>query len=535
MTRDNLPSDLPTNRREFIQGVGVTFAVGATGIVGACTMETGGEATGAASAPINEAISPNAWVSIGADDVITIQFGGTEMGQGTMTSLPLVLAEELDADWENVRVETVATHDPTYGNPRAFGYYGFPILYTAGSQTLRGYFTAMRQAGAQARKFLIEAAAAEWGVPAEDVQTEPSRVVHRQTGRSLSYGEIAAFAEVPETLPEVDESSFKPASEFRYLGTDVGRIDVPAKTDGSAKFGIDAQVPGMVYASILRTPVEGERPMEVGDSAARAIDGVTDVVILPYGVAVVANTVEASMWGKQALDVTWSETSRFREVEQNRDLDEYESRVRDLSFDTGNEPPREVGNIDAAFAEASQVIEAVYRVDPAYHAPDGTDERDRECIGGRQIGGDLGQHADAELDRHGCRRCPGNHHGPNRAAPDVYRRRLRSPGRVSPEVHRRRVVRITGDRQAGQGHLEPRGRCERRRLSTAQRAVSAGRAGCGRAGDRRSAADRHMHRAGVHERATLGHDDGRRQDVPACPWAVRRWGVMPSRISVPST
>ena len=147
MKRDNLPSDHPTNRREFIQGVGVTFAVGATGIVGACTMEAGPEATREASAPINEAISPNAWVSIGADDAITIQFGGTEMGQGTMTSLPLVLAEELDADWENVRVETVATHDPTYGNPRAFGYYGFPILYTAGSQTLRGYFTANAPGG----------------------------------------------------------------------------------------------------------------------------------------------------------------------------------------------------------------------------------------------------------------------------------------------------------------------------------------------------------------------------------------------------
>ena len=179
MKRDNLPSDHPTTRREFIQGVGVTFAVGSDGH--RRRLHHGGRARGhtrEASAPTNEAISPNAWVSIGVDDAITIQFGGTEMGQGTMTSLPLVLAEELDADWENVRVETVATHDPTYGNPRAFGYYGFPILYTAGSQTLRGYFTAMRQAGAQARKFLIEAAAAEWGVPAEDVQTEPSRVMH---------------------------------------------------------------------------------------------------------------------------------------------------------------------------------------------------------------------------------------------------------------------------------------------------------------------------------------------------------------------
>ncbi len=368
MKRDNLLSDHPPTRREFIQCVGVTFAVGATGIVGACTMEPGDETARVPGAPANEAISPNAWVSIGADEAITIQFGGTEMGQGTMTSLPLVLAEELDADWENVRVETVATHDPTYGNPRAFGYYGFPILYTAGSQTLRGYFTAMRQAGAQARKFLIDAAAAEWGVPAEDLQTEPSRVVHSNTGRSLSYGEIAAFAQVPEALPEVDESLFKPASEFRYLGTDVGRIDVPAKTDGSAKFGIDAQVPGMVYASILRTPVEGETPMEVDDGAARAVDGVTDIVVLPYGVAVVGDTVEATIWGKEALAVTWSETSRFREVEQSRDLDEYESRVRDLSFDTGNESPAEIGDIDSAFTDASRVVEAVYRVDPAYHA-----------------------------------------------------------------------------------------------------------------------------------------------------------------------
>lgn len=368
MKRDYLPSGHPTTRREFIQGVGVTFTVGATGIVGACTMEPGGETTRAASAPANEAISPNAWVSIGDDDVITIQFGGTEMGQGTMTSLPLVLAEELDADWENVRVETIATHDPTYGNPLAFGYYGFPILYTAGSQTLRGYFTAMRQAGAQARKFLIDTAAAEWGVPAEDLQTEPSRVMHPGTGRSLSYGDLAAVAEVPEALPEVDESLFKPASEFRYLGTDVGRIDVPAKTDGSAKFGIDAQVPGMVHASILRTPVEGESPADIDDSAARAIDGVTDIVILPYGVAVVGDTVEATIWGKDALAVTWSETSRFRAVEQDRDLDEYESRVRDLSFDTGNDSPAESGDIDSAFTDASRVVEAVYRVDPAYHA-----------------------------------------------------------------------------------------------------------------------------------------------------------------------
>ena len=316
----------------------------------------------------NEAVAPNAWVSIGADDVITIQFGATEMGQGSMTSVPLVLAEELDADWDQVRVETVIRHDPTYGNPVAFGYYGFPIMYTAGSAALRGYFNAMRQAGAQARNFLLDAAAAQWGVPVEELTTEPGRVVHAAGGRSLSYGQIAVVAEVPDSLPEVPESAYKPRSEYRYLGTDVPRIDVPAKVDGSAEFGIDVQVPGMVYAAVLRTPVEGEEPVEVDDSAARAVPGVTDVVTLPYGVAVVGETVEGTIWGKNALQVTWSENSRFREVDQARDLDEYEAHAIDLGLSTGNPLWQDVGDIDPAFESADRILEAVYRSDPAYHA-----------------------------------------------------------------------------------------------------------------------------------------------------------------------
>lgn len=367
MRQDNLSPVVPTTRREFVRGMGVTFAVGATGIIGACSMEPSGENAPAPAGGRNAEITPNAWVSISADDVITIQFGGTEMGQGTMTSLPLVLAEELDADWDRVQVETVTGHDPVYGNP-AFGYYGFPILYTAGSQTLRGYFNAMRQAGAQARRFLLDAAAVEWGVPVVELETEPSRVMHPASGRSMSYGQIAAIAEVPETLAEVDESEYKSADEYRYLGKDVARIDVPAKSDGTAKFGIDAQVPGMVYASILRTPVEGEEPLDVNDTAARAVDGVTDIVSLPYGIAVVGDTVEATIWGKNALEVTWSETSRFRNVEQTRELNEYEARARDLNFSTDNPLWQDVGDIDAAFAAADQIIDAGYRTDPAYHA-----------------------------------------------------------------------------------------------------------------------------------------------------------------------
>lgn len=365
------PSGALATRRDFIQGVGVTLTVGATGVIAACGMPSGDPDGPGAPAPesaANDAVTPNAWVRIGADDTITIQFGATEMGQGSMTSVPLVLAEEMGADWDNVRVETVSRHDPAYGNPVAFGYYGFPIMYTAGSAALRGYFNAMRQAGAQARRFLLDAAAVQLGVPVDELSTEPSRVVHAASGQTLSYGQIAAAAEVPGSLPEVPESEYKARSEYRYLGTDVPRIDVPAKVDGSAEYGIDVQVPGMVYASVLRAPVEGEEPMQVDDGAARAIPGVTDVVTLPYGVAVVGETVEGTIWGKNALQVTWSENSRFRDTDQARDLDEYEARARDLDFSTGNPLWQDVGDIDPAFRSADRVIEAVFRSEPAYHA-----------------------------------------------------------------------------------------------------------------------------------------------------------------------
>ncbi len=348
----------PATRRGFLRGVGgLSFAVGAGGMLRA-----------AAQTSDNDELAPNLWVTIGADDAVTIRFGGTELGQGTMTALPLVLAEELDADWDRVRVEQVATHDPDYGNPRAFRYLGEGILYTAGSQTLRGYYEAMRQAGAQARKVLLGAAAGEWGVPASELETEPSVVVHPVSGRRMSYGEIASFAEAPEHIEPVDESEFKDRSDYRYVGTDILRIDVEAKSDGSAEFGIDVQVPGMVYASVLRAPVEGERPLEVDGAAALEIPGVLEIVEIPSGVAVVAETVEASIAGKDALEVSWSHESRFRDVDSDAVLAEYEAYARDTAYSTDSPLWQDVGDVDAALAGADRVIEATYVTDAAYHA-----------------------------------------------------------------------------------------------------------------------------------------------------------------------
>ena len=346
------------DRREFLHGVGgLTLVIGSSGLISACTTEQQPPAPATGSTEI----TPNIWVTLGADDTVTVQYPATEMGQGSSTSLPLILADELDADWDKVRVETVSFHDEAYGNP-----FFQNMLYTAGSLTVQAYFDPLRRAGAQARKLLMQSAAAHWGVPVGELVTEPSVVVHPASGRRLSYGEIVAFTELPETLPEVSDEELKPFGGHRYLGRDMPRRDMLAKSDGSAEFGIDVQVPGMVYASVLRAPVEDEGPMEIDDSAARAVDGVIDIVPLPWGVAVVADTYEASKWGKEALDVTWSESSRFREANSESDMDAYVVQAEDLA-QTGT-AWRAAGELDAAMDGAAEIVEATYRSDPAYHA-----------------------------------------------------------------------------------------------------------------------------------------------------------------------
>jgi len=346
---------LTTSRRGFLKGgAGLAFMIGAGGLVAACA-EDGGDATSGTG------VTPNIWLRIGADGIVTIQYPATEMGQGTMTALPAVLAEELDADWSKVDVETVRVHDTAYGNP-IFG----SMLYTAGSATFEGYFDIMRRAGAQARKLLIETAAAHWSVAADRLDTEPGVVVDRDGGRRLAYGDIAAMATPPATLPEVDESDFRPRAAYRLLGRDLPRLDIPAKVDGSAQYGMDVRVPGMVHAAVLHAPVEGERPLEVNDSAARAIPGVDDVIPLETAVAVIGDRVDAVMAGKAALEVRWSDDSPFRSANSEATLERYRAAADDLS--QPGTPWRQEGDAPAAIAGAARVLEAGFLSDYTYHA-----------------------------------------------------------------------------------------------------------------------------------------------------------------------
>ncbi|MEO1331143.1 MAG: molybdopterin cofactor-binding domain-containing protein [Pseudomonadota bacterium] len=341
-------------RRTFLaSAAGFAFAIGAEGLTRVALAETAAAADGA---------QPNIWVTIGADDVIRIVYPATDLGQGSTTALPLILAEELDADWDQVRVEQLHVDDRRYGNPK-FGM----VLYTAGSSAVQGYYMPLRLAGAQARATLLRAAAAHWSAPVERLRTEPSTVIDPETGRRLSYGEIVALPGMAETpIPEASETMLKPIADFRLIGADVPRIDIPDKSRGAFKYGVDVRVPGMLYAAVVRAPVEGETPLSIDDDAALAIPRVLQTVTLPDGVAVVAETQEAALFGKFALAIEWSETAPARAFSSDQDLADYAETAEDLLQDGA--VWREAGDAKAAIQGAGRTVERTYLSDYAYHA-----------------------------------------------------------------------------------------------------------------------------------------------------------------------
>src|SRR4029079_9089513 len=172
------------------------------------------------------------------------------------------------------------------------------------------YFQPMRLFGAQVRRVLIDNAAAHWGVPAAELTTEPGTVVHANSGRRLGYGEIAAFAEVPNQAPEIKPQDLKKHGAFRLIGKDVTRVELPSKVNGSAKYAIDVQVPGMLYGAVVRAPVEGATADKLGDAKAKDVQGVVRILALPYGVGVIAETPWAAFAARDHLvtDTVWTRT-----------------------------------------------------------------------------------------------------------------------------------------------------------------------------------------------------------------------------------
>ena len=275
------------SRRDFLKG----SALAGGGLVLGFTLPGAARLAQAAAA-----FSPNAYLRIGADSRVLVICGLSEMGQGVHTAIPMLVAEELDADWSKVSV-TQAPADPAFNNPI------FGMQATGGSTSVRGHWEPMRKAGAAARAMLVAAAAARWKADPADCRTENATVVHK-SGKKLSYGQLAHAA---GKLPVPKDVKLKNPKEFRILGTAAKRLDTPAKINGSAKFGLDVRLPGMLTAVMARPPVPGGKLVSVDDSKAKAIAGVRQVVQIPSGVAVLADGYWAAKQGRDALQIKWDD------------------------------------------------------------------------------------------------------------------------------------------------------------------------------------------------------------------------------------
>jgi isoquinoline 1-oxidoreductase beta subunit len=302
-----------------------------------------------------ESFAPNAFVRIAPDNSVTIVAKHLEMGQGVHTGLATVLADELDADWAQVRVEA-APSDPTRYNNLSWG----PVQGTGGSSGIANSWMQLRRAGATARAMLVSAAAAQWGVPASSLAVDRGVVSHSPSGRRASFGELATLA---AGQPVLADAPLKESKDWKLIGKAAPRVDSTAKTDGSARFTMDVYLPDMLTALIARPPLFGATVKSVDTTAALKVPGVTDVVEVPAGVAVLAKGFWAARKGRAALRVEWDETKAER-----RGTEDLRAEYRALAETTGLSARRD-GDPAAGFAGAARTIEAVYEFPYLAHAP----------------------------------------------------------------------------------------------------------------------------------------------------------------------
>jgi isoquinoline 1-oxidoreductase beta subunit len=280
----------PLTRRTFLK---TATAAGGGLMIGAYLPIGGSRAALAAGT-----FEPNVWIKVDADDTVRIMLTMLEMGQGVMTSMPMLVAEELDFDWTKIRTEWAGA-DPKYGNPNFGGQ-----QLTAGSNSVRGMWKVLRESGAAARSMLVTAAAQTWSVPESSLTTDRGEVIHQASGRRLKYG---ALVDKAAALPVPKSVTLKDPKAFKVLGQSLPRLDVPEKVNGTATFGIDVKLPGLLTARVVRCPVFGGTVASFNADKAKAVKGVTHVVQITGGIAVVGENYWAASQGAQALQVTWDE------------------------------------------------------------------------------------------------------------------------------------------------------------------------------------------------------------------------------------
>jgi isoquinoline 1-oxidoreductase subunit beta len=343
-----IPLTAKLDRRNFLR----TGIAGAAGLLVGFYLPARHEVLAAAHGGAESAAELNAWIHIGTDDVVTVMIDKSEMGQGVMTSLSMLAAEELECDWKKIRAE-FAPAAKAYYNP-AFGAQG-----TGGSSSIRSSWGPMLKAGATAREMLVQAAAQRWNVDRSECQAENGTVVHAATKRRLTYGSLAEDA---AKLPPPKDVPLKDPKQFRMVGKRTKRLDTPDKVNGRARFGIDLRLPGMLYAVVARCPVFGGKVEKFDSSAAKAMPGVRHVVQISSGVAVVADNTWTAMQGRKVLDIKWDEGSTSSVTNEG---------IWKLFAERAEQPgavARKEGDATAALAGAVTKMEAVYRAPFMAHA-----------------------------------------------------------------------------------------------------------------------------------------------------------------------
>jgi len=301
-----------------------------------------------------DTFAPNAFIRIDRDGAVTMVMPQVEMGQGTYTSMPMLIAEELEVELSRVRLEHAPANEKLYGNPILRS-----TQITGGSTSVRGFWEPLRRAGATGRNLLIAAAAQTWGVDMNTCRAEKGEVIHVPTGRRVSYGTLV---DVAASLPVPEKVALKDPKDFKLIGTPAKRLDAQEKVNGSAQYGIDVKIPGMKVATVAACPVFGGKPESVDDSKARAIKGVVQIVRLDDAVAVVADHMAAAKKGLAALDIKWNEG-------QNAGVGTAEIIGQlDAASKNPGAVARKEGDVEKAMAGAAKKVEAIYQLPFLAHA-----------------------------------------------------------------------------------------------------------------------------------------------------------------------
>jgi len=330
------------SRREFV----VAGAAAGGGLLLSCRLGRRNEPVAAGT------FAPNAWIRISREGTVTLVVSQVEMGQGTYTAMPMLLAEELDVDMEQVTVEA-APPGAAYFNPAT----GFQA--TGGSTSVRAMWTPLRRAGATARAMLVAAAAKEWGIDASSCRVERGTIYCDASGRMLSYGQLADKA-ATMTVPE--KVTLKDSKQWNLIGTSAKRLDSPGKVNGSAKFGIDTVLPGMRFAAVVASPVFGGTLASVDDRKAMAVKGVSQVVHLDNAVAVIADNTWSAFKGRNQLKIEWDNGAHavYNSESYKKELQE-----------TAKQPGKvvhSIGDADAEFGKGGKILEAEYYAPHLAHA-----------------------------------------------------------------------------------------------------------------------------------------------------------------------